>query len=153
MRHRKAGRQLNRNSSHRKAMFRNMAVSLIEHELIKTTVPKAKELRRCRRAPDHDGEGRQRCQASSGVRPSAQTMRPSASCLPSWARATRNARVDTCVFSSAATARATRLPMAFVELVDRPRLFCACRSGVVRGEAAGTSVTSVAPISEWGEWP
>jgi large subunit ribosomal protein L17 len=46
MRHRKAGRQLNRNSSHRKAMFRNMATSLIEHELIKTTLPKAKELRR-----------------------------------------------------------------------------------------------------------
>ena len=46
MRHRKAGRQLNRNSSHRKAMFRNMAASLIEHELIKTTLPKAKELRR-----------------------------------------------------------------------------------------------------------
>jgi large subunit ribosomal protein L17 len=46
MRHRKSGRQLNRNSSHRKAMFQNMAVSLINHELIKTTVPKAKELRR-----------------------------------------------------------------------------------------------------------
>ncbi len=46
MRHRKAGRQLNRNSSHRKAMFRNMAASLFEHELIKTTLPKAKELRR-----------------------------------------------------------------------------------------------------------
>ena len=46
MRHRKSGRQLNRNSSHRKAMFRNMAVSLIEHEVIKTTVPKAKELKR-----------------------------------------------------------------------------------------------------------
>ena len=45
MRHRHSGRQLNRNSSHRKAMFRNMAVSLVEHELIKTTVPKAKELR------------------------------------------------------------------------------------------------------------
>jgi large subunit ribosomal protein L17 len=46
MRHRKSGRQLNRNSSHRTAMFRNMAVSLIEHEVIKTTLPKAKELRR-----------------------------------------------------------------------------------------------------------
>jgi len=46
MRHRKAGRQLNRNSTHREAMFRNMAGSLIHHELIKTTVPKAKELRR-----------------------------------------------------------------------------------------------------------
>ena len=46
MRHRKSGRQLNRNSSHRKAMFRNMAVSLMQHEMIKTTLPKAKELRR-----------------------------------------------------------------------------------------------------------
>lgn len=46
MRHRQSGRQLNRNSSHRKAMFKNMSVSLVEHELIKTTVPKAKELRR-----------------------------------------------------------------------------------------------------------
>ncbi len=46
MRHRQSGRQLNRNSSHRQAMFRNMSVSLIEHELIKTTVAKAKELRR-----------------------------------------------------------------------------------------------------------
>ena len=46
MRHRKSGRQLNRNCSHRKAMFRNMAVSLMQHEMIKTTLPKAKELRR-----------------------------------------------------------------------------------------------------------
>ena len=46
MRHMKSGRKLNRNSSHRKAMFRNMASSLFEHEIIKTTVPKAKELRR-----------------------------------------------------------------------------------------------------------
>ena len=46
MRHRKSGRQLNRNSAHRKAMFRNMAASLIESEVIKTTLPKAKELRR-----------------------------------------------------------------------------------------------------------
>jgi large subunit ribosomal protein L17 len=46
MRHRKAGRHLNRSSSHREAMFRNMASSLFRHELIKTTLPKAKELRR-----------------------------------------------------------------------------------------------------------
>ena len=45
MRHRKSGRQLNRNSSHRKAMFRNMASSLVKHGLIRTTVAKAKELR------------------------------------------------------------------------------------------------------------
>ena len=46
MRHRKSGRQLNRNSSHRKAMFQNMANSLFLHEVIRTTLPKAKELRR-----------------------------------------------------------------------------------------------------------
>ncbi|AXY43109.1 50S ribosomal protein L17 [Halomonas sp. JS92-SW72] len=46
MRHRKSGRHLNRTSSHRQAMFKNMSVSLIEHEVIKTTLPKAKELRR-----------------------------------------------------------------------------------------------------------
>ncbi|QPK63076.1 50S ribosomal protein L17 [Methylomonas sp. LL1] len=45
MRHRKSGRQLNKNSSHRKALFGNMACSLFKHELIKTTLPKAKELR------------------------------------------------------------------------------------------------------------
>jgi len=46
MRHRHSGRQLNRNSSHRKAMYKNMSASLFDHELIRTTLPKAKELRR-----------------------------------------------------------------------------------------------------------
>lgn len=46
MRHRKSGRKFNRTSAHRAAMFRNMVNSLVEHELIKTTLPKAKELRR-----------------------------------------------------------------------------------------------------------
>lgn len=46
MRHHHSGRQLNRNSSHRKAMYKNMAASLFRHELIRTTLPKAKELRR-----------------------------------------------------------------------------------------------------------
>lgn len=46
MRHRKSGRKFSRTSAHRKAMFSNMAASLVEHELIKTTLPKAKELRR-----------------------------------------------------------------------------------------------------------
>ena len=45
MRHRQSGRKFNRNSSHRKAMFKNMAASLLEHEVVKTTLPKAKELR------------------------------------------------------------------------------------------------------------
>ncbi len=46
MRHKQSGRKLNRNSAHRKAMFRNMSVSLMQHEMITTTLPKAKELRR-----------------------------------------------------------------------------------------------------------
>jgi len=46
MRHRKSGRKFSRTSAHRKSMFRNMTASLVEHELIKTTLPKAKELRR-----------------------------------------------------------------------------------------------------------
>lgn len=46
MRHQKSGRKLNRTSSHREAMFKNMASSLVKHELIRTTLPKAKELRR-----------------------------------------------------------------------------------------------------------
>ena len=46
MRHRKSGRRLGRSSPHRKAMFRNMASSMVKHETIRTTVPKAKELRR-----------------------------------------------------------------------------------------------------------
>ena len=46
MRHRKSGRRLGRNSSHRKAMFRNMAASILKHETIRTTLPNAKELRR-----------------------------------------------------------------------------------------------------------
>lgn len=46
MRHRKSGRKLNRTSSHRMAMFRNMVTSLLEHERIVTTIPKAKEIRR-----------------------------------------------------------------------------------------------------------
>ncbi|MGB5211022.1 MAG: 50S ribosomal protein L17 [Gammaproteobacteria bacterium] len=46
MRHRQSGRQLGRNSSHRRAMYRNMTASLLKHEAIRTTVPKAKELRR-----------------------------------------------------------------------------------------------------------
>ena len=46
MRHMKSGRKLNRTSSHREAMFKNMASSLFKHELIRTTLPKAKELRR-----------------------------------------------------------------------------------------------------------
>ena len=72
MRHRKSGRQLNRNSSHRKAMFRNMATSLFEHELIKTTLPKAKELRRVAEPLITMAKSGQCGQAPSGIRAFAQ---------------------------------------------------------------------------------
>ena len=67
MRHRKSGRQLNRNSSHRQAMYRNMASSLIEHEIIKTTLPKAKELRRVAEPLITLAERRFRRQPAPGV--------------------------------------------------------------------------------------
>ncbi len=57
MRHRNSGRQLSRNASHRHAMLRNMATSLLQHETIRTTVPKAKELRRVVEPSDHAGQG------------------------------------------------------------------------------------------------
>ncbi len=72
MRHQKSGRKFNRTSAHREAMFKNMAASLFKHELIKTTLPKAKELRR------------------------VVTRKPSATCSPSWARATPPVRAATC---------------------------------------------------------
>ncbi len=64
MRHRHSGRQLNRNSSHRQAMFRNMTSSLVEHEFIKTTLAKAKELRSY--AEPITGKRRQRGKPPSG---------------------------------------------------------------------------------------
>ena len=67
MRHRKSGRHLNRTSSHRQAMFKNMSVSLVEHEVIKTTLPKAKELRRRYRAADHPSQAGYRCEPSFGI--------------------------------------------------------------------------------------
>lgn len=58
MRHRKSGVKLGRTSSHRKAMFQNMTNSLFEHELIKTTLPKAKRASPCGRAFDYFGKRR-----------------------------------------------------------------------------------------------
>ena len=72
MRHRKSGRQLNRNSSHRKAMFKNMTASLVEHEMIRTTLPKSQGTAPRSRAADHPGQGRQCCKSPSGFRSPAQ---------------------------------------------------------------------------------
>jgi len=122
MRHRKSGRQLNRNSSHRKAMFKNMAASLFEHELIKTTVPKAKELRMvaeplitiaksdtvanrrlaASRLPNHSKDVVKKLFATLGAR---YQDRPGG-----------YIRILKCGYRSGDNA-----PMAYVELVDRPR--------------------------------
>jgi large subunit ribosomal protein L17 len=119
MRHRKAGRQLNRNSSHRKAMFKNMTASLIEHELIKTTLPKAKELRRVAEPlitmAKQDNVARRR-QAFARLRDDAAVGKLFSELGPRYRE--RNGgylRILKCGFRPG-----DRAPMAFVELVDRP---------------------------------
>lgn len=97
MRHRKSGRQLNRNSSHRQAMFRNMAGSLVRHEIIKTTLPKAKELRRVVEplitlAKTDSVANRRSAFARTVITRSWQN------CLTSWARVSRAAPVVTLAF-------------------------------------------------------
>ena len=119
MRHRKSGRQLNRNSSHRKAMFKNMAVSLIEHEVIKTTVPKAKELKRVAEplitlAKSDSVDNRRLAFARTGSK--AAVGKLFAELGPRYEnRPGGYTRILKCGFRSGDAA-----PMAFVELVDRP---------------------------------
>jgi large subunit ribosomal protein L17 len=119
MRHRKSGRQLNRNSSHRNAMFRNMAVSLINHELIKTAVPKAKELRRVAEPlitmSKSDSVAARRL-AFSRLRDKAAVGKLFAELGPRYqARPGGYLRILKCGYRSGDQA-----PMAYVELVDRP---------------------------------
>lgn len=119
MRHRKSGRQLNRNSSHRQAMFRNMAASLIEHEVIKTTVPKAKELRRIAEPlitlAKQDSVANRRL-AFSRTRDKAAVGKLFAELGPRYeARPGGYTRILKCGFRPGDSA-----PMAFIELVDRP---------------------------------
>ena len=119
MRHRKSGRQLNRNSSHRKAMFKNMAVSLIEHEVITTTVPKAKELKRVAEplitlAKSDSVANRRLAFARTGSK--AAVGKLFAELGPRYEnRPGGYTRILKCGFRSGDAA-----PMAFVELVDRP---------------------------------
>ena len=98
MRHLKSGRKFNRTSSHREAMFKNMASSLFVHGLIKTTLPKAKELRRVAEPLI--------TLAKTAVSPltACATRRPSACSSPSSARVTASARAAICVSSSAVSA-------------------------------------------------
>lgn len=119
MRHRKSGRQLNRNSSHRKAMFRNMACSLIEHEVIKTTVPKAKELKRVAEplitlAKSDSVANRRLAFARTGSKDAVGKLFSEIG--PRYQeRPGGYTRILKCGFRAGDSA-----PMAFVELVDRP---------------------------------
>jgi large subunit ribosomal protein L17 len=119
MRHRKAGKQLNRNSSHRKAMFRNMAASLFEHELIKTTVPKAKELRRVAEPlitmAKEDSVAKRRL-AFARLRSDAAVGKLFSELGPRYrARPGGYLRILKCGYRPG-----DKAPMAYVELVDRP---------------------------------
>jgi large subunit ribosomal protein L17 len=119
MRHRKSGRQLNRNSSHRKAMFKNMAASLIEHELIKTTLPKAKELRRVAEPlitmAKEDTVAKRRI-AFARLRDKAAVGKLFTELGPRYRqRPGGYLRILKCGYRAGDNA-----PMAYVELVDRP---------------------------------
>jgi len=119
MRHRKSGRQLNRNSSHRKAMFRNMACSLFEHEVIKTTVPKAKELKRVAEPlitlAKSDSVANRRL-AFARTRSKAIVGKLFTELGPRYQdRPGGYTRILKAGFRTGAAA-----PMAFIELVDRP---------------------------------
>lgn len=119
MRHRKSGRHLNRTSAHRKAMFKNMSVSLFEHELIKTTLPKAKELRRVAEPlitlAKIDSVANRRL-AFARTRSDAAVGKLFGELGPRYAnRPGGYIRILKCGFRSGDNA-----PMAYVELVDRP---------------------------------
>ena len=121
MRHRKSGRQLNRNSSHRKAMFQNMANSLFEHELIKTTLPKAKELRRIAEPlitlAKEDSVASRRL-AFNRMRDKDMVGKLFAELAPRYKdRPGGYLRIMKCGFRAGDAA-----PMAYVELVDRPEI-------------------------------
>ncbi|WP_041654547.1 50S ribosomal protein L17 [Marinobacter nauticus] len=119
MRHRKSGRKFNRTSAHRKAMFRNMTASLVEHELIKTTLPKAKELRRVAEPlitlAKNDSVANRRL-AFSRLRSDAAVAKLFDELGPRYSeRPGGYLRILKCGFRAGDNA-----PMAFVELVGRP---------------------------------
>jgi len=131
MRHRKSGRQLNRNSSHRKAMFSNMANSLFEHEIIKTTLPKAKELRRVAEPlitmAKIDSVSKRRL-AFSRLRDKAMVGKLFSELGPRYKdRPGGYTRILKCGFRTG-----DKAPMAYIELVDR------ASSGSANEEAASS---------------
>lgn len=120
MRHQKSGRKFNRTSSHREAMFRNMTASLIKHELIKTTLPKAKELRRVAEPlitlSKVDGVANRRL-AFARLRDKEAVGKLFFELGPRYqSRPGGYLRILKCGFRDGDNA-----PMAYVELVDRPR--------------------------------
>jgi len=119
MRHRKSGRKFSRTSAHRKAMFKNMAVSLFEHELIKTTLPKAKELRSYAEPlitlAKEDSVANRRL-AFARTRSKEAVGKLFNELGPRYAnRPGGYVRIMKCGFRAGDNA-----PMAYVELVDRP---------------------------------
>ena len=121
MRHLKSGRKLNRTGSHRKAMFSNMTASLIEHEVIKTTLPKAKELRRVAEPlitlAKNDSVANRRL-AFSRLRNDLAVGKLFAELGPRYQeRPGGYMRILKCGFRTGDAA-----PMAIVELVDRPEI-------------------------------
>jgi large subunit ribosomal protein L17 len=121
MRHRNTGRYFSRTSSHRKAMFRNMTTSLVEHELIKTTLPKAKELRRYAEPlitlAKSDSVANRRL-AFSRLRDKEAVGKLFTQLGPRYsARPGGYIRILKCGLRAG-----DKAPMAYVELVDRPEL-------------------------------
>ena len=119
MRHQKSGRKLNRTSAHRTAMFRNMASSLVKHEIIKTTLPKAKELRRVAEPlitlAKSDGVHQRRL-AFARLRDKEAVGKLFTELGPRYeARPGGYTRILKCGFRDGDNA-----PMAYIELVDRP---------------------------------
>ena len=119
MRHRHSGRQLNRNSSHRKAMFRNMTTSLFRHELIRTTLPKAKELRRVAEPlitlAKTDSVAKRRL-AFSRLRDREVVTKLFSDLAPRYMnRPGGYLRILKCGYRAG-----DKAPMAYVELMDRP---------------------------------
>ena len=120
MRHQKSGRKFSRTSAHREAMFRNMAASLIKHELIRTTLPKAKELRRVAEPlitlAKVDGVANRRL-AFARLRDKEAVGTLFTTLGPRYAtRPGGYLRILKCGFRAGDNA-----PMAYVELVDRPQ--------------------------------
>ena len=147
MRHRKAGRKFNRTSSHRSAMFKNMAVSLIDHEIIKTTLPKAKELRRIAEPlitlSKTDNVANRRL-AFNRTRNAAAVGKLFSELGPRYAeRPGGYTRILKCGFRSGDSA-----PMAYIEFVDRAPIEGSDALGKEEGPAQEESLDEKQDLSQ-----